>query len=194
MKREDRDGGDGYHHGDLKEALVLAATEILEAGGEGALTLREVARRIGVSHAAPYHHFRDKAQLLDAVAAEGFRRMRVAMLAAARGADALAGLQAYGLAYAGFAQEHPALFRLMFTRTARIEPRTSGEPTVEGVMLDGIRQAAGCDAPKAERILLLLWSSLHGVTMLWLDGQFQGAELRVKVLELTGMLGAVLRG
>src|ERR1700749_484813 len=77
-----------YHHGDLRRALLRAAVTIIEREGPSALSLRAVAREAGVSPAAPYHHFKDKAELLDAVAQEGFARLKTALaeaFAAARG-------------------------------------------------------------------------------------------------------------
>src|ERR1700759_3881967 len=80
-----------YHHGDLSRALVDAARRLLEREGPSALSLRAVAREAGVSPAAPYHHFKDKSELLDAVAMEGFERLKAALaeaFAAASGDEA----------------------------------------------------------------------------------------------------------
>src|SRR5487761_2417140 len=88
-----------YHHGDLSRALVDAGRRILEAEGPAALTLRAVAREAGVSSAAPYHHFKDKSELLNAVSMEGFSRLKTALaeaLAAAHGEGARSSL---GVAY-----------------------------------------------------------------------------------------------
>ena len=105
-----------YHHGDLRQALLAAAeTELAERGVEG-FSLRAVAKRAGVSHAAPAHHFRDAGGLLTALAAEGFLRFLATQKArqTAAAPDALARLLAAGLGYIDFALAHPALFRLMF--------------------------------------------------------------------------------
>src|SRR5688572_15237261 len=107
--------GGKYHHGDLRRALLDAALEILEEGGSSALTLREVARRAGVSHAAPYRHFADKAALLSAVAEEGFRVVYEEMISrSAMCVDPVEKLNQVGVAYVLFAVEHPAHFRVMF--------------------------------------------------------------------------------
>jgi AcrR family transcriptional regulator len=103
-----------YHHGDLRRALVEAARRLLEAEGPSALSLRAVAREAGVSPAAPYHHFKDKAELLDAVAQEGWDILGVQMAAAKRAAQGLEQLTALGIAYVLFAREHPALYRVMY--------------------------------------------------------------------------------
>ena len=107
----------GYHHGDLRAVLLAAGeTDLAERGVEG-FSLRGVAKRAGVSHAAPAYHFRDANGLLTALAAEGFRRFvekqKARQQAAAK--DALSQLVAAGMGYIDFAMAHPALFRLMFS-------------------------------------------------------------------------------
>ena len=103
-----------YHHGDLRRALVDAARRLLEAEGPSALSLRAVAREAGVSPAAPYHHFKDKAELLDAVAHEGWEMLQLAMIEAKAQTKGLQQLTALGIAYVCFAREHPALYRVMY--------------------------------------------------------------------------------
>lgn len=104
-----------YHHGDLSRALVEAARRILETDGPAALSLRAVAREAGVSPAAPYHHFKDKGELLDAVAHEGWAALDAALTEARRkaadGKDRMTGL---GVAYVRFARDNPALYRVMY--------------------------------------------------------------------------------
>jgi AcrR family transcriptional regulator len=102
-----------YHHGDLRRALIEAAMAIVEREGPGALTLRAVAREAGVSPAAPYHHFKDKDELLDAVSRAGFHRLRRALL------DAPPSTHEIGLAYVEFAQAHPAIYRVMYDSARR---------------------------------------------------------------------------
>lgn len=103
-----------YHHGDLRRALVDAARRLLEAEGPTALSLRAVAREAGVSPAAPYHHFKDKAELLDAVAQEGWDILSQMMVEAKAGAEGLHQLTALGLAYVSFARDNPAIYRVMY--------------------------------------------------------------------------------
>ena len=103
-----------YHHGDLTRALVDAARRLLEAEGPSALSLRAVAREAGVSPAAPYHHFKDKAELLDAVANEGWEILGRQMGEAKAGAIGLQQLTALGIAYVCFARDNPALYRVMY--------------------------------------------------------------------------------
>src|SRR5262245_29389962 len=113
----------GYHHGDLRRALILAARRILEHEGLAGLSLRAAAREAGVSQAAPYHHFKDKDALLGAVAAEGFDALAEAMrtrMAACR--DPASTLSAAGEGYVAFAVANPALFQLMFGAAMRAPP------------------------------------------------------------------------
>src|ERR1041384_5256402 len=100
-----------YHHGDLGRALVDAARRLLEAEGPSALSLRAVAREAGVSPAAPYHHFKDKAELLDAVAQEGWDILQVKMKEAKNNDTGVHQLTSIGLAYVCFARDNPALYR-----------------------------------------------------------------------------------
>jgi AcrR family transcriptional regulator len=106
-----------YHHGDLHQALLAAAEAELAETGLEAFSLRRVARRAGVSHAAPAHHFGDAGGLLTALAAEGFRQVVAAMTArqATAPPDPQAQIVASGLGYIAFATERPALFRLIFS-------------------------------------------------------------------------------
>jgi len=104
-----------YHHGNLREALLQAALRVIAELGPAAFTLREVARRAGVSHNAPYRHFRDKDALLAAVAAQGFRELTRAMRdAGERRSKPLDRLKQSGLAYVAFAVRRPEHFTLMF--------------------------------------------------------------------------------
>ncbi|MCX4762682.1 TetR/AcrR family transcriptional regulator [Streptomyces sp. NBC_01275] len=96
-----------YHHGDLRRAILGAALDVIAAEGPSGLSLRDLARRAGVSHAAPAHHFRDRTGLLTAIAAEGFGLLAAATKEAADLKDA-------GVRYVRFAREHPAHFQVMF--------------------------------------------------------------------------------
>src|SRR6185369_13923361 len=103
-----------YHHGDLRRALVAAARRLREAEGPTALSLRAVAREAGVSPAAPYHHFKDKAELLDAVAQEGWELLELSMAEAKDQAEGRGQMTALGIAYVCFARDNPALYRVMY--------------------------------------------------------------------------------
>src|SRR5208283_6146894 len=121
-----------YHHGNLKQALLEASLDLIRKAGPGAFTLREVARRAGVSHNAPYRHFRDKEELLAALAAEGFDRLTAAMTKAAESASgALDRFRMSGRGYVEFALRHPQHFAVMFEVPWRFElypeTRAAGE-------------------------------------------------------------------
>ncbi len=108
-----------YHHGALKEALLAAAEEILTEQGVAGLTLREAARRVGVSHAAPKNHFGDVRGLSSELAAVGFRRLASKLSkAAAEATGADDAMDAIGRAYVGFARASPGLFHLMYRSEA----------------------------------------------------------------------------
>lgn len=104
-----------YHHGDLRRALIDAARRLLEAEGPTALSLRAVAREAGVSPAAPYHHFKDKGELLEAVAQEGWEMLNLALTTARAQAHSVHDkMTALGVAYVCFARDNPSLYRVMY--------------------------------------------------------------------------------
>lgn len=163
-----------YHHGDLRRALVEASSELCDQGGAAAVTLRGVARRLGVSHAAPGHHFPERARLLAAVAARGFEELADAMeRAAAKAPSALESLKAAGVAYVEYAVAHPERFRLMFG--AEVERSQTPELAREGgrafeVLVGAARGAVGSDEPERLRVATLAaWSLVHGLATLWMD-------------------------
>ncbi|MCJ2048916.1 TetR/AcrR family transcriptional regulator [Methylobacterium sp. J-070] len=153
-----------YHHGDLRAALVAAALDLLEAGGEAALSLRAVARACGVSAMAPYRHFAGKEDLLEAVAARGFADLAARLEAADAAAEGGEALAAQGAAYVTFACRHPALFRLMFMRPCRGPVGSEAYRILE-------RRAAALAGPAmgAEDLTLAAWSLVHGLAALILD-------------------------
>ena len=164
-----------YHHGDLRAALLRAAEdELTERGAEG-FSLRGVARRVGVSHAAPAHHFADAGALLTALAAEGFRRFLATQRArqARAPADARAQLLAAGLGYVEFAAAHPALFRLMFA-SRRADYADADLAAAAGAAYDhlvaGVAAAhGGGAAPPAD--VLAAWAMAHGIADLANSGR-----------------------
>jgi AcrR family transcriptional regulator len=167
-----------YHHGDLRRALIDTALAMVTEEGAWNFTLREVARRAGVSHAAPYNHFEDKSALLAEVAALGFQALRRAMDAAARqqprsARQAFAGIAA---AYVRFGVEHPAHYRLMFgaelAEKARY-PTFQAASDATFAVLTGVLergQASGQVRRGAVRDqALAAWSLVHGLTTLLID-------------------------
>lgn len=170
-----------YHHGDLKAALVEAAASIVRTKGLDALTLREVARRTGVSAAAPYRHFPDRRSLVAAVAERGFVRLQEAMIAGMQSARGRAGLKQVAVAYFEFGLANPAEYRVMFgPEMADTRDFPSLRETGRGV-LGGVAEAvtqlqnAGLIGPGDPWLIAVaLWSTLHGLVMLALDGQTEG--------------------
>ncbi|WFE38408.1 TetR/AcrR family transcriptional regulator [Micromonospora sp. WMMD998] len=153
-----------YHHGDLHRALLAAAVEAIAESGPTALSLRDLARRAGVSHAAPAHHFGDKAGLLTALATQGFDLLGEALRAA--GDD----FREYGVAYVVFAVRHRAHFEVMFRpdlhRADDPELLAARERTGE-LLRGGVSRHTGRE-PGVDA--LAAWSVAHGFAELWLAG------------------------
>ncbi len=176
---------DQYHHGQLRRALLDTALELAASRGVQGFTLRELARHAGVSHAAPYHHFADKAALMAALALEIFESFGAALRQAWDTAPGSSDdrLMAVGAAYVRFALDNPAAFRLMFrpelwesTVTGDTEHYAALEAAGQAaflVLLDGIRtcQAEGSIPPADPQLIALTaWSTVHGLSTLLLDG------------------------
>lgn len=173
-----------YHHGQLRQALVAAALDLIRSEGPQGFTLREVARRAGVSHTAPYRHFADKNALLAFVAEEGFRHLAAFMqVRADAGRTPLARLHAIGIAYVLFARENPAHFRVMFS--AEIEDKSAYPELAEAghaayqlllAQVEACRTAGVLKLGGTEELSLAAWSLVHGLAMLMIDGQLRCAE------------------
>jgi AcrR family transcriptional regulator len=173
------DGKDSYHHGDLRAALVRAGVAALDTGTSvDTLSLRALARAVGVSATAVYRHFPDKAALLSALASEALgllaeQQQRAAMAA---GADAMAAFAASGAAYVRFAMAHPALFRLIWATAPDRDlfemPLDECDGALAGLRngIDAIMPAGA--TPEARRAAALTcWGLVHGLAMLALDRQ-----------------------
>ncbi len=191
-----------YHHGDLPRALLQEAVRTIETRGVSGLTLRDVGAALGVSRTALYRHFADKQALLTAVAEEGFRTLRSVLANAwVTREPASDALDRLGFAYVQFAISHPSHYRVMFSAVLR-DGATSAltDPDADAfqVLVDAIKdeQRAGRvrgDAP--HQLALYLWSVVHGVAMLALEGllppvldleafvQFATARLRTGIAE-----------
>lgn len=189
-----------YHHGDLRNALLDAAVDLLAAGGPDALSLRAVARAAGVSHAAPYHHFADKAEMIEAVTIRGFEVLAAHMReAATSGGEPLDRFRASGLAYARFAFDHVALFRLM--NRSELRRGASVAAAAEAgyqVVEDAVRasQAAGqMGSGDPGAYARASWAMVHGAVMLCLDGLVEESVARAPQAfldEVTLILGSGL--
>jgi AcrR family transcriptional regulator len=169
-----------YHHGDLRRALIDAASRVLESEGPSALSLRAVAREAGVSPAAPYHHFKDKTELLEAVAHEGWTLLDAALAAAkAKAPSAAEAMNELGVAYVCFARENPALYRVMYD-TARdredLPDQMQGDKDSAYCKVRDTLVEAGADPSEALDIELATtaaWCSAHGLAEMAGFKQFQ---------------------
>ncbi len=172
---------DQYHHGDLRRALVEEALRTIQADGVEQVTLRSVGERLGVSRTALYRHFSGKQALLAAVGREGFRMLRLALLEAwERNGRGSAGFEAMGIAYVHFAVGHSSHYRVMFGRflesCARDEELAQEGAAAFQVLVDALveQQQAGVVRPDDPLLLArMIWSLVHGIAMLAIDGQFR---------------------
>lgn len=161
-----------YHHGDLPNALRRAAVDVIDERGLGAFSLREVARRAGVSHTAPAHHFGDVRGLLTSVATEGFDALRHASVGATEGVDdPVDRLAALGRAYVDLARSHHAHCEVMF-RTDVVDPddvdlQTAGM-TAYAVLEDTVRRLLETEQLSADldHATWLCWSAMQGLVTL----------------------------
>lgn len=170
-----------YHHGNLRESLVSTAVSVITTRGRPEFTLRELAKLLNVTHAAAYHHFRDKEGLLAAVAEEGYASLSLAMRNASATTDPhpLARMRAMGVAYIRFAIERPAHFRIMFShkfsdldtyptmRDAGIETGNMITRQLEEGLRDGLYRDID-----AQELLAVNWSTIHGLALLTINGHF----------------------
>jgi AcrR family transcriptional regulator len=170
-----------YHHGDLRTAVLAAAEKILEKQGVDAVTLRAVARAVGVSHTAPKNHFGDLEGLLSELAAVGYVRYGKALSGAMNqaGPDPRLRLRAMGRAYVGFARAHPGMFMLMF-RSDRLDIKRPALQEAIEVTRQSLRTATTSVASAIPLPPLQLaaratasWALVHGFAMLLLDGRLQ---------------------
>jgi AcrR family transcriptional regulator len=169
-----------YHHGDLPAALLAAVQEAITDDGVSGVSLRDVARRAGVSHSAPAHHFGSKAGLLMAFAAEGFRLLAQAIrgeVASQAAADAAAQVAAVGQAYVRFAVSHPAHFEVMFGQDALIpgdRELTAARKAVYDLLTEAIdraHQAGRLPEHSADLVAISAWSLVHGLATLLITGR-----------------------
>jgi AcrR family transcriptional regulator len=181
-----------YHHGNLREALLSAALRLISEVGPTAFTLREVARRAGVSHNAPYRHFRDRDELMAAVSTEGYGELTRAMQEAVeRESNSLARLKQAGLAYVKFALRRPEHFTVMFDApaakpsekhcfnpsTMKINYPEAAEAAEQSfrvlmTLVEACQREGGLPAGDSKQLALLAWSMVHGIAKLAITGRF----------------------
>ncbi len=179
-----------YHHGDLRRALLEAAEQMIRESGPASLSLREIARKVGVSHAAPTHHFKDKTGLLTAIAAEGYRRLGESL----RGAYGSTGsFLEVGVAYVRFALAERPYFEVMFWPDLyrRDDPEVvAALGTVDDTVFGAIRTMLGPgQEDRVQTAGVAAWSLVHGLAMLTINGNLP-PELVADPEGLTRTIGA----
>ncbi len=166
----------GYHHGNLREALIEAALDLIGESGPAGFTISEAARRAGVSPAAPYRHFRDADALLAEIALRGFERLGQALTAAWNDArpDPVSAFEALGRAYLGFARDQPAYYAAMFEARIAAEdhpPLAAAADRAFRVLREAAeRVAAGLPKEKRPPSLMMalhIWALAHGIASLF---------------------------
>ncbi len=184
-ERKAGDKGGKYHHGDLRRALVEAAVQLVREEGPAGITLREAARRAGVTHAAPYRHFADKQALLAAVAEEGFLALRDFVEQAIVDRGDVGALEAAGLAYVSFARDNPSQFRVMFGDQLRDKSSYPELMRVDQAVFDLItgviekaQRRGDVASGEPAGLALVAWSMVHGVASLAVDGQMDRVGLQ----------------
>jgi AcrR family transcriptional regulator len=180
-----------YHHGDLRQSLINATLELIEEFGPQGFTLRAAARKAGVTPGASYHHFKDKEDLVAAVAQEGFALLREQLKTAAEKpvASARERSRNVGVAYVTFAVQHPTRFRVMLgygvlardnAASTAIEALSTYR-FVREILLEGLSQ--GSAEPVSEAEVLGWWSIVHGLAFLAIDGYLGKVTKSVKRTE-----------
>jgi len=172
-----------YHHGDLKQALIETGLTVIREQGAHALSLREAARKAGVSEAAPYRHFANKESLLAAIAEEGFKRLHARLVEAKTGSgdDPLVQLHASSWSYVEFALHETDHFRAMYS-SSLVPPHAEKHPELSKAALATFEelvkiveacQKAGLIEKSVDPKVTSsrLWASIHGLTLLLIDQQ-----------------------
>jgi AcrR family transcriptional regulator len=181
-----------YHHGDLRAALVRAAMDLLEESGETSLSLRAVARRAGVSPAAPYRHYADREGLVSAVAAVGYRELGERLAAAHPAPSTPEQLASVATAYVQFALERPGLFRIMFGEPCdrdndeRVGATAAVSQYVRAIVERTFPQA------DAEALATAFWALVHGLAFLHLDGKLDAPTPAAVAERVTAAIEALL--
>jgi AcrR family transcriptional regulator len=181
-----------YHHGHLRLALLRAAMELLEEGGEAALSLRAVARRAGVSPSAPYRHYEDREALVSAIAAVGYRELAEWLAAAHPSPSTPEQLADLANTYVRFALERPALFRIMFGEPC---DRDNDERVAATAAVSTyVRTIVDRCFPRAdpEGMATGIWALVHGLAFLHLDSKLDVHTPSVIADRVTAAIRAIL--
>jgi len=191
--KEDKEGPRGYHHGNLKEALLRAALELIAQKGPGGFTFAEAARWAGVSPAAPYRHFRDRDELLASIALRGFHQFEAALAQAwdEGRPDVFFALDRLGKAYLDFARSEPAYYSAMFEAGIPLatnpELREAGDrafAVLRGAAEKLCAQTPARNRPPALMVALHIWAMAHGIASLFGRGDAARRTLPMSPEEL----------
>src|ERR1700709_2729336 len=192
--RKDRGAERGYHHGNLKEALLQAALGLIAEKGPAGFTFADAARSAGVSPAAPYRHFRDRDELLSSIAQRGFEMFESALNAAWDDGqpDTVTAFERVGKAYLKFAREEPAFYSAMFESGLPVDLnpalQAAGERALRLIRAAAERLAAlappGMTRPPALMMALHIWSMSHGVASLFARGDAARRKLPMSAEDL----------
>lgn len=191
---------DPYHHGNLRQALLEEAAKVLERDGADAISFRGLARALGVSHAAPAHHFADRHELLAELAADGYAGLADAMSAGMERTAPEGWLRATGQAYIRFGVANPERYRMMFASrlmAGDCPERLRIESTRAYLLLLAAAHGHEPEVDPAGYSIdlpeLAAWSIVHGAVMLWLDGQLGPGLTEAEFLDLAMEMVAGLR-
>ncbi|MEM9457047.1 MAG: TetR/AcrR family transcriptional regulator [Myxococcota bacterium] len=172
------------HQGELRAALITEAERELDEVGVNKLSLRSIARRAGVSEAAPYHHFEGKDDLLQAVAVAGFERLFDRFAAVSRQSPGWDHLGGIGVVYVQFALEFPAMFRLMFGSVAGENIRRADFERARSRVFDVLNESVdrylaeqGVPACEASTLATVAWATVHGLATLLVEKELDPVEL-----------------
>jgi AcrR family transcriptional regulator len=184
----------------LTRAILDASLELIDRKGIGALSMREVSRRVGVTHGAPYHHFKDRGAILAALTQEGFERLTHELRAAAgRSKDPRERFEALGRAYVAFAVARPAYFRLMFRPELAGKGRHTGIERAAQSAFEVLEEVVGaCRAAgygrgiPAEALALTAWTASHGLAALCIDGQLTAESPATLAKMMSATVGKLL--
>ena len=177
-----------YHHGDLRQQLIAATRGLVEAKGPDGFSVSEACRAAGVSTAAPYKHFADRTEMLQAVAHEGYEEMTASFDAAIEGLrpGSFEAISALGVAYVKYAEANPELFRMMFAFKDKTPKMEEAGMACYGRVLHQI--AIGMDRTEVDQDVMevgfRLWAFVHGLSFLQIDGKTEHAEIQTSLDEV----------